>query len=543
MRRNLLFLFCGILVLVLSCDASAGLRAWYEFEGNYNNSVGGPAGTPVNDVTIVYDAVRDSNVLSLDGAGDYLDCGNDSIEGIDVAITFSAWIKTSSFSTSDSAVSRCYGWRLRGNGGVPRFSTTVLTNSDLDGTINVADNSWHHVACVYDGAKKYIYIDGQLNNFVSCTGLLNTGSTYIFTVGAMQKKYDSVTFYEGFPKDYYEGLVDDVRVYDDALSRNEIWLLVNTGTDTLEAEDATLNGVEAYADAGASGGYRVRYFDAQGDYILYDTVPDGNWLEITYSLGSVSSKQCSVYVDGVDVNTATFVPTGGWGNYETTALEVDVTGSVKLQLDSDDQTANGGESCASQDKITVLEEEPVLPMGPNHPFLIVHEANYPALQARASQWPWNDMKDDAISDAGSSVYNPGESDYGQKCYRVRDISSSNALAYILDPNNRTTYKNKIRDQLNTGLDDLTATRDPSEGWGANTPLGGALFNAMLAMDIIYNDLTPAERVTLEAKIENLANLEKLPCNQFIFSCFPLSFEDADGSGFGEEWKKYKELIK
>lgn len=30
-------------------------------------------------------------------------------------------------------------------------------------------------------------------------------------------------------------------------------------------------------------------------------------------------------------------------------------------------------------------------------------------------------------------------------------------------------------------------------------------------------------------IKNLTNLEKLPCNQFIFSCFPLSFEDADGS--------------
>jgi len=25
------------------------------------------------------------------------------------------------------------------------------------------------------------------------------------------------------------------------------------------------------------------------------------------------------------------------------------------------------------------------------------------------------------------------------------------------------------------------------------------------------------------------NLEKLPCNQFIFLCFPLSFEDADGA--------------
>jgi kynurenine formamidase len=30
-------------------------------------------------------------------------------------------------------------------------------------------------------------------------------------------------------------------------------------------------------------------------------------------------------------------------------------------------------------------------------------------------------------------------------------------------------------------------------------------------------------------IENLTNLESLPCNQFIFSCFPLRFEKADGS--------------
>jgi len=30
-------------------------------------------------------------------------------------------------------------------------------------------------------------------------------------------------------------------------------------------------------------------------------------------------------------------------------------------------------------------------------------------------------------------------------------------------------------------------------------------------------------------LENLTNLEKLPCNQFFFSCFPLSFKGADGS--------------
>jgi kynurenine formamidase len=30
-------------------------------------------------------------------------------------------------------------------------------------------------------------------------------------------------------------------------------------------------------------------------------------------------------------------------------------------------------------------------------------------------------------------------------------------------------------------------------------------------------------------VENLANLETLTCRQFFFSCFPLSFDKADGS--------------
>ena len=30
-------------------------------------------------------------------------------------------------------------------------------------------------------------------------------------------------------------------------------------------------------------------------------------------------------------------------------------------------------------------------------------------------------------------------------------------------------------------------------------------------------------------IENMTNLREIPCDQFVFSCFPLSFEDADGS--------------
>ena len=122
-----------------------------------------------------------------------------------------------------------------------------------------------------------------------------------------------------------------------------------------EAEDATLNGVTALANSTASGGYRVIQFDAEGDYVSYDVVPDGNYAYITYSLGLTSAKQCSVYVNGTDVTTATFYPTGGWSTYKPLLLETPVTNSVRLQLDADDMTFNAGESCASQDKMEVLD--------------------------------------------------------------------------------------------------------------------------------------------------------------------------------------------
>ena len=79
-----------------------------------------------------------------------------------------------------------------------------------------------------------------------------------------------------------------------------------------------------------------------------------------------------------------------------------------------------------------------------HPFLIVTEANYPELQARASGSPWSDIKANALNDASNLVYDPGLYPYKIKTSRLRDVVSSCSLAYILDPTNRTQYKNKIR---------------------------------------------------------------------------------------------------
>ena len=95
-----------ILVLVLvifACPAGAGLRSWYEFEGDFSNSVTGPAATAMGNAQIVTDGER-GQVLSLDGNEDYLNCGYDSIANIEIAMTLAAWIKTSNLANNDGII-------------------------------------------------------------------------------------------------------------------------------------------------------------------------------------------------------------------------------------------------------------------------------------------------------------------------------------------------------------------------------------------------------------------------------------------------------
>ncbi len=430
MRIKFVMLLLSIGLFVGSAEAE--LRSWYEFEGDFSNNITGPDAAPIGNAQIVTDGER-GQVLSLDGNGDYLDCGNDSIVNIEHAMTLAVWIKSTDMSGSDGIISYGWAWRMLGDADSIVFKNSTLSVGSLYGNVNVDDGDWHHLAVTYDSVAERLitYVDGDEDTSIACTGLLNVWDGYQFAIGYVLSGTHG----------YFNGLIDDARVYDHALSPAEIGDLAfgdcngngipdaddiiagtsldcngngvpdecdiasgasldcnangipdecelsgndcnangvpdecdiasGTSLDTngngipdecesqLEAEDATLNGVEAVADSLASGGYRVRLFNTTGDYILYDNVIDTNYLQITYSLDSASNKQCSVYIDSNDVATAIFAPTGAWDVYSSIILNVNVHNSVKLQLDSDDQTANADQSCASQDKINLSSSEP-----------------------------------------------------------------------------------------------------------------------------------------------------------------------------------------
>jgi hypothetical protein len=80
----------------------------------------------------------------------------------------------------------------------------------------LALNAWTHVAGTYDGSTLRIYINGVLSASVARTGAIDP-STYALTIGA-----------DTMHGSYYGGLIDEVRIYNRALSATEVQTDMNT---------------------------------------------------------------------------------------------------------------------------------------------------------------------------------------------------------------------------------------------------------------------------------------------------------------------------
>ncbi len=141
--------------------------------------------------------------------------------------------------------------------------------------------------------------------------------------------------------------------------------------------------------------------------------------------------------------------------------------------------------------------------GKDHPWLILRDADMPALQARAASAPWSAMKADAIKKINTLSYNASLPVF-DKSVRMADIMGAGALAWVLDTNqaNRNSYKTKLYNAL-LQWNDLRAGLETD--WNGSVPPGGAFFNSVLALDIIHDSLTATERANVEARLQAVAD--------------------------------------
>ncbi|KAI0209107.1 hypothetical protein LSAT2_006170 [Lamellibrachia satsuma] len=172
-------------------------------------------------VTLVWDDERNSTVASFDGRARletrflYNWFAGRNIHHFSITMWFKATGDPGSVSglvDNGDCVTEP-GFNVHLEKGTVHGSVNTRTSGNTGvGNVAVTQSKWHHVALVYNGAKLKIYQDGVLKKITTLTGsIVDTDcSLYIGFMGS-----DNV-------KGYFEGYIDDLRVYTRTLSLSEV---------------------------------------------------------------------------------------------------------------------------------------------------------------------------------------------------------------------------------------------------------------------------------------------------------------------------------
>jgi len=207
---------------------TTGLQAHYEFEGNTNDSSGNVRnGTAMGNPDFV--AGKIGQAINLSGLNDYVEItgykGITAANDLQPAFSIACWLKTNgdgtmvSWGSSDGAPiggQYCTFWidggRLRAEHG----------DGNIKGETSVSDGQWHHaVLTVVEGGNlrvpnNILYVDGQQDT-------VSSGSDNIYNITADADV--NIGRRASHEDRYFIGSIDDARIYNRVLSKEEIvWL-------------------------------------------------------------------------------------------------------------------------------------------------------------------------------------------------------------------------------------------------------------------------------------------------------------------------------
>lgn len=162
--------------------------------------------------------------LSFNGSSHYITTPANSNLNATNAITVSAWVKSSNWRPTASwraLVDRnVYGIYVHPNADRLRFQLTLETSGTVTiDTGTLATNQWYFVVGTYDkdaaGNNFKVYLNGNLEASATYTNLINITSNDM-----------NFGLYSG---NYFNGLIDNVRIYADALPMSQIQKLYAEG--------------------------------------------------------------------------------------------------------------------------------------------------------------------------------------------------------------------------------------------------------------------------------------------------------------------------
>jgi hypothetical protein len=194
-------------------------------------AVGGPQNDP-DGVSLL------NGAIAFDGTNDYLvqDAG-DYYDLMDDACTISCWVKHHGAGSLVAKRGWAQGWFVYVDAdGIVSFNTYGLSNVTLAAPYFAIDSDWHLVTATFDGAVKKLYIDAQLvaDQEVDHDSISTIAES--LRIGAQAyETYD--------PWDFFDGSIDDVRLYIGSLEATELAQLYFDGTANAACLDRPLSDI------------------------------------------------------------------------------------------------------------------------------------------------------------------------------------------------------------------------------------------------------------------------------------------------------------
>ncbi len=204
------------------------LIAYYPFEGNANDESGNGNNGVVSGAVLTTDKNGNANSAYLfDGTGDSIECPNSLLLSPD-QITISVWVNPTEILEQDRYIifrsNNYFIDAMRGWGGAnkPHFYMydAAAASVSASSSVSLIAAQWNHLVGTYDGSTMRMYLNNNLVGSAVLIPPLNHPVSNLI-IGAYTTVPSSTA---GF-----NGIIDEVRIYNRALSSTEVANLYTAG--------------------------------------------------------------------------------------------------------------------------------------------------------------------------------------------------------------------------------------------------------------------------------------------------------------------------
>jgi hypothetical protein len=234
MRKSIYQVTAILSILFLfTLPVSAAQVAYWNFNGSDGIENDAAIDNAGDNDGVIYGAVaaagKIGQALKFDGINDYINCASHESFDITDAITIELWAKEVGRIASGKYLARRVGvafYQIGSYNGEINFSIGNGTGYNIVKQVATLDlNTWYHIVAVYDvnaGANKQgrLYINGVLDKEDAMNYNIGDLSGMPLTIGR-------------YSTDYFNGFIDEVRLYDEALSPAQILINYQKGRNVL----------------------------------------------------------------------------------------------------------------------------------------------------------------------------------------------------------------------------------------------------------------------------------------------------------------------